>query len=324
MHSRVPDNWQERCIRGITVRMKRDRLTHKHGYGVLFTHNRLLKELIESFVNPRLAEKLDFNHLEPLLEKSYIDRNFRDFAEDLVVKVPFENGEAYIYLLIEFQSTVERFLSLRVLNYITLFYLDYLKEHKNAQNLPPVLPIVLYNGSADWTTPDNIRDLIQPVDFLEMYYPDFRYFKIIEKEYSDKELEKVGNAVAGIFYLENTPKRDFEKILNNLDKFLDKETAEIIALLTVWIKHLYRNERIDESIYIEMTNLKNSMEAKSMLVTTLQELREEYIKEGIEQGIAQGSEEKALEDAENLKRLGVSIDIICKATGLDKETVEKL
>ena len=43
-----------------------------------------------------------------------------------------------------------------------------------------------------------------------------------------------------------------------------------------------------------------------------------------EDGIEQGKNEKALEDAKNFKALGVSIDIICKATGLDKETAEDL
>ena len=54
--------------------------------------------------------------------------------------------------------------------------------------------------------------------------------------------------------------------------------------------------------------------------------REEGIQQGIQQGIRQGfadgSYRKALEDAGNLKRLGVSIDIITQATGLSQEEVE--
>ena len=48
----------------------------------------------------------------------------------------------------------------------------------------------------------------------------------------------------------------------------------------------------------------------------------EGIAQGIEQGFADGSHRKALEDAGNLKRLGVSIDIITQATGLTQEEVE--
>ena len=45
---------------------------------------------------------------------------------------------------------------------------------------------------------------------------------------------------------------------------------------------------------------------------------------GIEQGISQGSRQKALEDARNFKRLGVSAEIIVQATGLTREEVEAI
>lgn len=38
----------------------------------------------------------------------------------------------------------------------------------------------------------------------------------------------------------------------------------------------------------------------------------------------EGERRKALEDAKNFKRLGVSVDIIAKATGLVREEIEKL
>ena len=51
---------------------------------------------------------------------------------------------------------------------------------------------------------------------------------------------------------------------------------------------------------------------------------ERGIQRGIQQGFCDGSRQKALQDAGNFKRLGVSIDIITQATGLTKEEVEKL
>ena len=46
--------------------------------------------------------------------------------------------------------------------------------------------------------------------------------------------------------------------------------------------------------------------------------------ESFDMGLAEGSRQKALQDAGNFKRLGVSIDIITQATGLTKEEVEGL
>ena len=55
-----------------------------------------------------------------------------------------------------------------------------------------------------------------------------------------------------------------------------------------------------------------------------EEGRSEGIAQGIQQGFADGSRQKALEDAANFKRLGVSIDIIVQATGLSKQEVESI
>ena len=51
---------------------------------------------------------------------------------------------------------------------------------------------------------------------------------------------------------------------------------------------------------------------------------ERGIQRGIQRGFCDGLHHKALQDAGNFKRLGVSIDIITQATGLSKEEVEKL
>ena len=48
------------------------------------------------------------------------------------------------------------------------------------------------------------------------------------------------------------------------------------------------------------------------------------ISHGISQGISQGTRQKALQDASNFKRLGVSVDIISQATGLTVAEVEAL
>ena len=46
--------------------------------------------------------------------------------------------------------------------------------------------------------------------------------------------------------------------------------------------------------------------------------------QGISQGISQGSRQRALQDASNFKRLGVSVDIISQATGLTQVEVEAI
>jgi predicted transposase/invertase (TIGR01784 family) len=48
------------------------------------------------------------------------------------------------------------------------------------------------------------------------------------------------------------------------------------------------------------------------------------MKEGMEKGLAKGLSQAKIEDARNLKQLGVSVEIILKATGLTAEEIKKL
>ena len=48
------------------------------------------------------------------------------------------------------------------------------------------------------------------------------------------------------------------------------------------------------------------------------------LSEGLEQGLEQGASSARMDTARNLKRLGVSVDIICQATGIERSVVEGL
>ena len=71
-------------------------------------------------------------------------------------------------------------------------------------------------------------------------------------------------------------------------------------------------------------HLDNVVILRDNIVTARGEGRLEGHAEGLEEGRAEGRAESKLEDAKNLKCLGVSIDIIAKATGLSVEEIAKL
>ena len=317
-----------------------DRFIHKHGYALLFSNDIFVRELVHDFVNADLAERLDFSDFQAFTEKTFVTDDFREYADDLLTKVKIDGEEAYIYFLIEFQSSPDRFMALRVLNYLVLFYMELLKADKGLKSLPPVLPILLYNGSADWTSPENIKDLIRPFPFIEEFYPDFRYFKIIEKDFNKEDLAEIGNAVAAMFLVENTTKEQFESLTDELIRFISHESAQAIGLVALWMKQLYKNERIDKKSLDEVYLLKNEKEAKNMIQETVKQVKEEWLQQGIargieqgieqgleqglEQGIEQGMHKKAFAAARALKRQGVDIKIISQATGLSEEEINSL
>lgn len=98
---------------------------HDSGYKKLFSNKVIFRQLIETFVNEDWVKDLDFESCEPV-DKSFISDHYKETGSDIIYKLKLKEKEVYIFILIEFQSKVERFMALRVLNYITNFYTDYL------------------------------------------------------------------------------------------------------------------------------------------------------------------------------------------------------
>ena len=77
-----------------------------------------------------------------------------------------ESSGAWLYLVVmlEFQSTVDYLMALRVRDYVDGFHMERWRERRfaAADRLAPVLPIVLYIGRARWTAAARVIDLVTP------------------------------------------------------------------------------------------------------------------------------------------------------------------
>ena len=80
--------------------------------------------------------------------------------------------------------------------------------------LPPVLPIVIYNGRGPWTAPTDVADLVAATEAaLAPYQPSQRYFRLDEGRTRPADLPP-GNLVSALVALETT--RDRQKIARQL------------------------------------------------------------------------------------------------------------
>ena len=97
---------------------------------------------------------LDFDTLAPL-PASFVSEDLRQRHGDLVWRIRFRDDRwLYLVLLLELQATVDAAMALRMLTYTALLYqrLDADGVLRDHGALPPVLPVVLYNGRRP-TTP---------------------------------------------------------------------------------------------------------------------------------------------------------------------------
>jgi predicted transposase/invertase (TIGR01784 family) len=264
---------------------------HDTGYKELFSHPEFVQQLIEGFAPPEIAALMDFstlknhsgNYITPLFEEK-----FEDVVWSLEVHWQGLTQRLFLYLLIEFQSTVDPTMPLRMLHYVACFYQHLIKAKVTtpAQGLPPILPIVLYNGLDRWSAAEDISEQIrpEPPQFLRAYQPHLRYYLIDEGRYTSEQLSAIGSPLSGIIQVEiaSGDRASLQAAVDRLVRLIqaDPNKARLDRLITRWLKrHLQRL-----GAKIDLTQVHSLIEDKAMLAENLQHWAEREREEGQKEG----------------------------------------
>ena len=166
---------------------------HDSIYHRLFSHPKMVADLLNDFLEAPLLAELDLSSMKRLNTKFTATTGQRRRG-DVVWEIPSRTqGSVFVLLLLEFQSEVDVWMVLRLQVYAGLLLQQLVDERRlnPTQGLPPVLPILLYNGEPRWHAPTRLRDLIRLPEGspLWQYQPEMRYHVIDEGRFSDTELK---------------------------------------------------------------------------------------------------------------------------------------
>jgi hypothetical protein len=260
---------------------------HDAGYKSLFSHPEMVEDLIRGFVHEDWVRDLDFSTLKKV-PGNYVTPNRSTRESDAVWKLRWKGDRVlYIYLLMEFQSTVDPSMALRMMVYLGLFYQDLLKrgETTSSGKLPPVLPLVLYNGYAPWGAAREISELIEEVPGgLERYRPQLRYCLLDEMRMADSELASLRNLAAAVFRLEKSFDTEaMEPVLEAASEWLRAPgLEELRKSFTEWVLKILLPSRIRGVRFPDTLDLE---EVKSMLAETGYRWSDRWEQEGIEKSL---------------------------------------
>jgi len=282
---------------------------HDHSYKHLFSHPRMVTDLMRGFVHEDWVEQLDFSTLEKL-NASYITEDLRHRADDIVWRVRMTGGQrdwVYVYLLMEFQSTPDRFMAVRMMSYLALLYLDLIKSGQvpKRKSLPAVFPIVIYNGERPWRASVKVEDLIEDTPAaLAAYRPRMRYFLLDEGRVPEDDLSDAGNAAAGLINLERaTGLEEIQLVVKRLDNALKlPENQSLRRGLSVWLrwKALKRFAPAEEQLP-EMDDLE---EVDNMLEKRVERWKKELKREALEEGRLEGRQQGRQEGRQEGRQQG--------------------
>ena len=259
-------------------------------YKLLFSAPEVVRDLVLGFIPDDWLHSLDYGTLEKV-PGSYVTDDLRHRADDVIWRVRAEGEWIYLYLLIEFQSTVDPWMAVRMMSYVGLLYQDLIRrgEVLPGRQLPPVLPIVLYNGEARWTAATDVAALIPKAPGLAAkYLPKLEYLLIDENQYSEAELAGLKNLVAAIIRFEHPEnERALLGLIDLLNDMLD-DKPELKRTFAIWIHALLLRQSRHTLALPKVRDLK---ELKMTLAERFDQWAKKHEQIGIERGIEQGIEQ---------------------------------
>jgi hypothetical protein len=217
-------------------------MDHDHSYKLLFSHREMVADLLQGFVIADWVRAVDFATLERV-HSSHISTDLRERDDDILWRVRWQHSWLYVYLLLEFQSTVDKYMAVRIQTYVGLLYEGLMRSGQLTPGggLPPVVPIVLYNGRGPWTAALDVAELIDAMPGgLVAYRSRQPYVLIDEARASDSALAAGQNLAAALFRLEQsrTP-ADVQRVLAALVAWLQDPAHESVRrAFTVWLKRV--------------------------------------------------------------------------------------
>ncbi|WP_282099100.1 DUF4351 domain-containing protein [Thauera aromatica] len=155
--------------------------------------------------------------------------------------------------------------------------------------MPPVLPIVLYNGERRWRAPTTLAARLPPLPaFLKPLQPQMRYVLIDEGAYPDETLRGLPqNLAAAIFQAERlqTP-----AAIQDFVARLEAETrapafARVRRIVAIWLRAVLRHNR---TYAIDLPELDDLQELNTMLSQRIEKWAKEYLAAGEQKGLQQG------------------------------------
>ncbi|MDE7224055.1 MAG: Rpn family recombination-promoting nuclease/putative transposase, partial [Acetatifactor sp.] len=175
---------------------------------LIFGDNILSSQFFRDYGDVEILRNIRPEDVEDVSER-YIPLYSTERESDTVKKVNItkyvhpEEGKnplnipLYIISLVEHKTKVEYNVIMQILRYMIHIWENYEKDmerecpgisRKKGFLYPPVLPIVYYEGTDQWTAPQCLEDRILCGELLGSYLPHFSYQLVRLHDYSNEEL----------------------------------------------------------------------------------------------------------------------------------------
>lgn len=265
------------------------------GYKLLFSHPEMVRDLLTGFVPGEWITEADFSTLERH-NASFVSDSEKQRHDDMIWRVRIKDRWLWVYLLLEFQSRPDRWMAVRLLVYVGLLAQDLIRRKQlHDGRLPPILPLVLYNGEPRWRAPFDVRNcFVTPPLGLETFLPGLRYHLVDEARLKLHPAATVRNFAEILFKLERDPSpHDLRQLLLALSAVLqDDHSQSLRRAFNIVVKALLR-QRVPAPNIGEVEQLNDILEAEHMLAKRGEGWFKDAERKGKAEGLAEGRQQLA-------------------------------
>ena len=228
---------------------------------IIFGDPHLCSQFLRGYVNIPLLKDVQPEDIEDVSER-YVHMFIEERNSDVVKKVHLKGSETSLFLvsLIEHKSQVDYNVIMQILRYIVFIWEDYEKEKEREHSgisktkdfkYPPVLPIIYYDGTADWNEGLKLADRVFLSDVFESYIPNFKCILVQLKDYSNAEIMKRKDELSIVMMISKLQKAtDFAAISKDVNAdYLNEVTSgspEYLLDIIAQICLLYTSDAADE------------------------------------------------------------------------------
>lgn len=244
-----------------------------------------------------IARHLDLTTLERL-PASFVTEHLGQRHADMLWRIQTRDGRwLYLLVLLEFQSTIDRRMALRMMDYTVRILRGLGRDELGSQGVyPVVLPVVVYNGEQRWNAATDVRDLFAPVaEDLVGYLPRHRYF-LIEVQTLDPSILPPDNVLAMIARFEQAPSlAQVKRLLVPLADLLERAAEpKLVEIFRAWITLVVAQRFGPEREYVELQIGTEEDRKMTTLIDRARKWGEERDQQWLEKGIERGERGLAL------------------------------
>ena len=174
--------------------------------------------------------------------KDETDRFVHLFTEerdsDVIKRIRLKKGKMPFYLvsLIEHKSEVDYNVVMQIFRYMAFIWEDYEKRRERKRKgisktkgfkYPPILPIVYYEGTSNWTAAIRLHNRVFLSDILGEYIPDYQCIMMQLNKYTNQKLMEKEDELSIIMLLNKLQEaEDFASLKDEIPSaYLEKVTT---------------------------------------------------------------------------------------------------